>query len=189
MSNLSPAPVPMAETRSFSSALVSTLFRAKPSELRILPRSGSTAWVRLLRPCLAEPPALSPSTMNSLRFVEVGRFAIGQLAGQVEAALRHRFALDLAGRLARGQPGLGGQDDAADDLVRRRHVGVEPGFQRRTHEVVDRRRPSPGCSASPWSVPGTSARARTPTGCRRCLRGCPRRVMVKPLALTSCVSM
>ena len=55
----------MAETRSASSALVITLFKAKPSEFRIFPRSGSTAWVLLLRPCLAEPPAESPSTMNS----------------------------------------------------------------------------------------------------------------------------
>ena len=35
------------------------------STLRILPRSGSTAWVERSRPCLAEPPAESPSTMNS----------------------------------------------------------------------------------------------------------------------------
>ena len=55
----------MAVTRSVSSVLVSTLVGASPSELRILPRRGSTAWVRLLRPCLAEPPARSPSTMNS----------------------------------------------------------------------------------------------------------------------------
>ncbi len=35
------------------------------STLRILPRSGSTACVERSRPCLAEPPAESPSTMNS----------------------------------------------------------------------------------------------------------------------------
>ena len=35
------------------------------STLRILPRSGSTAWVLRSRPCLAEPPAESPSTTNS----------------------------------------------------------------------------------------------------------------------------
>ncbi|KAG1184658.1 hypothetical protein G6F35_015046 [Rhizopus arrhizus] len=35
------------------------------STLRILPRNGSTAWFLRLRPCLAEPPAESPSTMNS----------------------------------------------------------------------------------------------------------------------------
>ena len=35
------------------------------STFRILPRSGSTAWKRRSRPCLALPPAESPSTMNS----------------------------------------------------------------------------------------------------------------------------
>ena len=34
------------------------------STLRILPRSGRIAWVRGLRPPLAEPPAESPSTMK-----------------------------------------------------------------------------------------------------------------------------
>ena len=35
------------------------------STLMILPRSGSTAWVLRSRACFAEPPAESPSTMNS----------------------------------------------------------------------------------------------------------------------------
>src|SRR5215468_5711436 len=35
------------------------------STFRILPRNGSTAWNSRLRPCLALPPALSPSTMNT----------------------------------------------------------------------------------------------------------------------------
>ena len=35
------------------------------STFRILPRSGRIAWIARLRPCLAEPPAESPSTMNS----------------------------------------------------------------------------------------------------------------------------
>ena len=34
------------------------------STLRILPRSGRTACVLRSRPCLAEPPAESPSTMK-----------------------------------------------------------------------------------------------------------------------------
>jgi hypothetical protein len=37
-----------------------------------LPRSGSTAWLARLRPCFADPPALSPSTMKiSVRGVEL----------------------------------------------------------------------------------------------------------------------
>ncbi len=38
------------------------------STFRIFPRSGNTAWNSRLRPCLAEPPAESPSTMNSSDF-------------------------------------------------------------------------------------------------------------------------
>mmetsp|Transcript_34361 Transcript_34361/g.108282 ORF Transcript_34361/g.108282 Transcript_34361/m.108282 type:complete len:228 (-) Transcript_34361:983-1666(-) len=40
-------------------------FASAFSMFRILPRSGSTACVRRSRPCLAEPAALSPSTMKS----------------------------------------------------------------------------------------------------------------------------
>ena len=35
------------------------------STLRILPRNGKIAWKRRSRPCLALPPALSPSTINN----------------------------------------------------------------------------------------------------------------------------
>ena len=45
--------------------LPSILSNRARSTLRILPRSGSTAWFSRLRACLAEPPAESPSTMNS----------------------------------------------------------------------------------------------------------------------------
>ena len=43
----------------------SILSKRARSTLRILPRSGSTAWNSRARPCLAEPPAESPSTMKS----------------------------------------------------------------------------------------------------------------------------
>ena len=84
------------------------------STLMILPRSGRTAWVLRSRPCLAEPPAESPSTTKSSarrgslteqsaslpgrRRVLERRLAAGQVAG-------------LAGRLA----GAGGLDRLADD--------------------------------------------------------------------------
>jgi len=38
------------------------LVDARLSTLMILPRSGRIAWNSRLRPCLAEPPAESPST-------------------------------------------------------------------------------------------------------------------------------
>src|SRR6185503_16939860 len=58
-----PAPRAMISGRTFSLATI--LSRRAFSTLRTLPRSGSTAWKRRSRPCLAEPPAESPSTMNS----------------------------------------------------------------------------------------------------------------------------
>ena len=50
---------------SVSSLLSSTLALPACSALSTLPLSGRIAWMSRSRPCLAEPPALSPSTMNS----------------------------------------------------------------------------------------------------------------------------
>ena len=57
-------PVPSAVISAWISAFWSTLSMRDFSTLRILPRSGSTACVERSRPCLAEPPAESPSTMK-----------------------------------------------------------------------------------------------------------------------------
>src|SRR5918911_667871 len=64
MSNSSRTPVPSAVISAWISVFFSTLSMRDFSTLRILPRSGSTAWVARSRPCLAEPPAESPSTMK-----------------------------------------------------------------------------------------------------------------------------
>ena len=45
-----------------------TLSKRAFSTLRILPRSGRMAWFFRSRPCLAEPPAESPSTRYSSHF-------------------------------------------------------------------------------------------------------------------------
>ena len=58
-------PVPSAVIRVPISAELSILSKRARSTFRILPRSGRIAWLARLRPCLAEPPAESPSTMNS----------------------------------------------------------------------------------------------------------------------------
>src|SRR3954466_12856559 len=63
-SNSSRTPVPIAVMSAWTSSLRSTLSMRARSTLRILPRSGSTACVLRSRPCLAEPPAESPSTMK-----------------------------------------------------------------------------------------------------------------------------
>ena len=65
MSKSSRTPEPSAVMSAWISVFCSTLSMRAFSTLRILPRSGSTAWVARSRPCLAEPPAESPSTMNS----------------------------------------------------------------------------------------------------------------------------
>ncbi len=57
-------PVPSAWISVPISWLPSMRSKRARSTLRILPRIGSTAWNSRLRPCLAEPPAESPSTMN-----------------------------------------------------------------------------------------------------------------------------
>ena len=62
-SNSSPfKPSPSAVTMAVISVFLYMLASSLRSTLRILPRSGSTAWKRLSRPCLALPPAESPST-------------------------------------------------------------------------------------------------------------------------------
>src|SRR5437868_4761565 len=58
-------PVPSAAINVPISAELSILSGRARSTFRILPRSGRIAWYLRLRPCLAEPPAESPSTMNS----------------------------------------------------------------------------------------------------------------------------
>jgi hypothetical protein len=57
-------PVPSAVMIVPISWLDSILSKRARSTLRILPRIGSTAWNSRFLACLAEPPALSPSTMN-----------------------------------------------------------------------------------------------------------------------------
>src|SRR5215216_6211179 len=55
-------PVPRAVIIRRISSDDSILSRRAFSTLRILPLSGRMAWKRRSRPCLAVPPALSPST-------------------------------------------------------------------------------------------------------------------------------
>ena len=57
-------PVPNAVMRVTTSCEASILSKRAFSTFRILPLSGKIAWYLRSRPCLAEPPAESPSTMN-----------------------------------------------------------------------------------------------------------------------------
>ena len=58
-------PVPTAVIMVWISVFCSTLSKRAFSTLISLPRIGRIAWKRRSRPCLAEPPAESPSTMNN----------------------------------------------------------------------------------------------------------------------------
>ncbi len=80
-----PMPQPSADTMSCSSLFDSTFCSDACSVFSTLPRSGRIACVLRSRPCLAEPPADSPSTMNS-----------SLLPGSVDAQ-----SASLPGRLSR----------------------------------------------------------------------------------------
>ena len=62
---MSPMAVPKPSIKSLIDWLPSILSSRARSTLSILPRNGSIAWMRRSLPCLAEPPAESPSTINS----------------------------------------------------------------------------------------------------------------------------
>ena len=64
MSNSSRIPVPIAVISAWISLFESTLSMRFFSTLMIFPRSGRIACVLRSRPCFAEPPAESPSTMK-----------------------------------------------------------------------------------------------------------------------------
>ena len=84
MSNSSWTPVPIAVIRFWTASLASTLSIRFFSTLMILPNSGSTACVERSRACLAEPPAESPSTMNSSVRLGSRTLQSASLPGSVE---------------------------------------------------------------------------------------------------------
>ena len=62
--NWDPLPHPKASTKSVISWFAFILSEVALATFKILPRKGRTAWVLRSRACLAEPPALSPSTIK-----------------------------------------------------------------------------------------------------------------------------
>ena len=130
-------PVPSAVISVPICSLDSILSVRTRSTLRILPRSGSTAWNSRLRPCLALPPAESPSTMKSSDLAGILFLAVGELArqrGDAERILARQLA-----RLARGLARRRGLDHLADDHLGLRRMLLEPGLQRLVDDVLDHR--------------------------------------------------
>ena len=91
---------------------------------KILPRNGKIAWVSRSRACLAEPPALSPSTRKISVPGRAVAGAIGELAGQPQFAGR-RLARQLA-LLPPALAFLGPLGDAIQQLPRGRRIAAQP---------------------------------------------------------------
>ena len=107
-----PVPSAMISGRIFS--LESTLSRRAFSTFSILPHRGRIAWNRRSRPCLAEPPAESPSTMYSSLRSGSRSWQSASLPGRADA-LQRALADDEVARLARRLPGARGGQRLLDD--------------------------------------------------------------------------
>src|ERR1700760_3650500 len=131
-------PVPSAVISVPICSLDSILSKRARSTLRILPRSGSTAWNSRLRPCLAEPPAESPSTMNNSDLAGSRSWQSASLPGselRSSAPLRRvrSRALRAASRAAAGF------DHLADDVLGLGGMLLEPGGETLVDDALDRR--------------------------------------------------
>src|ERR1700722_18019329 len=121
-------PVPNAVIRVPICSELSILSKRARSTLSILPRSGSTAWNSRLRPCLALPPAESPSTMNS-----------SDLAGSRSwQSARFPGSEVMPSALLRGFARGGGLDHLADDDLGFARVLLEPGLEHVVDDAFDR---------------------------------------------------
>ena len=129
-----PMPQPSAVMIVWISSLPSILSKRAFSTFRILPLIGRIAWNRRSRPCFAEPPAESPSTMKSSAAGRVALLAVGELAGQA-AALERAFAPHEVARLARRFARPRGVDGLVDDALGDRRIFLEE----RAELVVDDR--------------------------------------------------
>ncbi len=181
-------PVPSAVISVPISALPSIRSKRARSTFRILPFSGRIAWNLRSRPCLAEPPALSPSTMKISDFAGSRSWQSASLPGSVrdvQHALAARQFARLARRLARG----GRVHHLLDDAARFLRMRLEPVRDRvgrgrlhhRLHLGADQlvlglrlriSDPAPSPRAPP-SCPRACRRRRAPD-CPSC--PCPRRI-------------
>ena len=131
-----PAPSAVISARISSKARI--LSSRARSTFRILPRSGRIAWKRRSRPCLAEPPAESPSTRNSSQLLGIFLGAVGQLAGQGQA-FEGALADDQVARFARGLAGARGDQALFDDAAAVGRVFGQELVQRRVDHGLHRR--------------------------------------------------
>jgi hypothetical protein len=132
-----PMPVPIAwisVPTSFDDSIRSKRAR---STLRILPLSGRIACVLRSRPCLAEPPAESPSTRKSSDLAGSRSWQSASLPGS-EAMLHHALAACQFARLLGGFARGGGVDHLLDDRLGVRRIFLEPFGQLVRHQAFER---------------------------------------------------
>src|ERR1700716_2714701 len=132
-----PMPQPRAAIMVLISSLPSILSNRAFSTFRIFPLSGRMAWKRRSRPCLADPPAESPSTMYSSLRAGSRSWQSASLPGNElpsSAPLRRTRARALGARapgadqvasLAGSVAGPGGVDRLADDPLGDRRIFFE----------------------------------------------------------------
>ena len=105
------------------------------------------AWFRRSRPCLAEPPAESPSTRNNSDFAGSLFLTVGELSGESGNVERRLSPGHLAG-LASCLPGTSGLHDLLDKQARflralqkklrelLRHARLDDRLHLRRYELV-----------------------------------------------------
>ena len=109
------------------------------STLRILPRMGRMAWVRGSRPPRAEPPAESPSTMNSSHSLGSVDWQSTSLPGKPRAAEQPLAGAGHVTRLAGGDAGRGRGLRLADDVLALGRVALEPVAQAVVEDALHER--------------------------------------------------
>src|SRR3974390_1053649 len=136
-------PVPSAVISVPICSLESILSARTRSTLRILPRSGRIAWNSRLRPCLALPPAESPSTMKISHLAGSRSWQSASLPGNdipSSAPLRRVSARALGAgglaRLARRFARGGGFHHLAHHDARFGWVLLEPAAQPIDHNAL-----------------------------------------------------
>src|SRR5580698_2214484 len=139
-------PQPSAVISVPTSAEPSILSKRARSTFRILPFRGRMAWVRRSRPCLAEPPAESPSTMKISDSAGSFSWQSASLPGRpaISSALFRRVisrALRAASR-ARGLDDLGHDGTCIERTLEQefaellRHRGLDDALHFRGHQFV-----------------------------------------------------
>ena len=182
-------PQPSAMTRSASSLFSSTLASATDSVFSTLPRSGRTACRSRSRPCFAEPPAESPSTMkssvSSRSLLEQSLSLPGSVSRPLVAVLRDTAA-DAARDASRARAARTMRATICSATVR---FELSHCSSAGPHGVVDVVLHLGVVQAVLGLTLELRLRDEDAEHADEALRGCPPPVSVTPRGASSCVSM